>query len=387
MKTVLFIRTRYFNRPKLQARLVGVHQYARLHGWTVRVVEAPHEQDIPSLLKFWNPIGCILEAGSWKEVYPKRLFGRCPIVYLDRDPEMIRDAFCVAHDPKATSALAAKELLALGFPHVAFVPYFSPVSWSQNREREFVEAMRLNGKDVQVFRTTETSETVAWRRNLMTWLAALPKPCAVFAANDLMGEAVIQTAAELGINVPKELAVLSVDNTEVTCENTRPKLSSIAMDYIGAGVMSAQLLAERLTDPTLRPCCRYFGPLAVVRRESTRKIADGTDARVAAALELINREACAHLTVVQVAATMKCSRRMAELLFRNTTGKSILETIQDVRVERACSLLKTTRATVNAIANMCGYSKDVFLQKLFRERFGVSMSGWRQKALTPKFMK
>ena len=103
MKTVLFIRTRYFNRPKLQARLVGVHQYARLHGWTVRVVEAPREQDIPSLLKFWNPIGCILEAGSWKEVYPKRLFGRCPIVYLDRDPEMIRDAFCVAHDPKATS--------------------------------------------------------------------------------------------------------------------------------------------------------------------------------------------------------------------------------------------------------------------------------------------
>ena len=376
MDTILFIRTYSNQKPAYQDRFTGVCRFAHARGWHVQAIDRPEPRHLPSLLHFWQPIGCIVESGSWRNDYPEKLFRPLPVIYLDRDPSTIRNAFCVAHDPKPTVELAAKELLSLGLTHFAFVPNYSPVTWSRSRERLFRETLALHGFVPVVFRSRETADTPRWRGELASWLKGLPKPCAVFAVNDPVGEAVLSAAAAYGIAVPDELAVVAVDNSEAICENTHPTLSSVALDFVGAGYLSAQLLAERIADPSLPPCCRFFAPLATVRRASTR-LFRYRDARVVDALKFISTAACGKISVRDVSARMGCSRRLAELRFRERVGKSILEAIQDVRFEHACTLLRTTTASMRMIANSCGYSQDVFLQKLFRKRLGKTMAEWR----------
>ena len=197
------------------------------------------------------------------------------------------------------------------------------------------------------------------------------------SANDPVGEAVLSAAAEGGISVPDEIAVIGVDNAEIICENAKPPLSSVALNYIEAGYLSAALLAERISRPRMKPVCRYYSPTTIVRRASTRRF-NYRDGRVVKAMKLISNEACGHLTVARVVETMGCTRRLAEIRFRDLVGMSILEAIQDVRLNHACLLLRTTTSTTNAIANTCGYSKDIFLQKLFRRKFGKSMTEFRK---------
>jgi LacI family transcriptional regulator len=98
---------------------------------------------------------------------------------------------------------------------------------------------------------------------------------------------------------------------------------------------------------------------------------------VVRALELIRTKACEGLSAEQVLSEMKCSRRLAEIRFRQATGHSPLEEIQIRRLERACEMLSSTNNTIEAIAAMCGYSSAVFLQKLFRRHIGITPREWR----------
>lgn len=51
-------------------------------------------------------------------------------------------------------------------------------------------------------------------------------------------------------------------------------------------------------------------------------------------------------------------------------GKTPVEYIQDLRVERAVHLLKTSKLIVDRIAGQVGYADGVTLQTLLRRRIG-----------------
>ena len=377
MKILIHFRPFISQSLDNQDALAGVRHYAHLHNWHVQTVNRPAPAEIPSLLAFWKPLGCIVESELGPAEYPPSLFGKTPVVYLDPGSKAIQNVFCTLDDPQATISLAARELLSLGLANYAFVPYFRPISWSLDRETEFRKILKLNGLRVHVFQSDETGPTPAWIQQLGTWIRELPKPCALLAVNDIVGESVVNTASAQGIAVPDNLAVVSIDNSKTICENTNPPLTSVALDFFRAGFLSAELLAEKLAKPHLKPCCRYYPPIAIIRRASSRRF-NYQDNRVVTALKLINGENFNTLTSSQIISAMGCSRRLAEIRFRDMTGMSILEAIQKVRLERACALLKTTRLTNNEIANLCGYSKDFFLQKLFRKHFNKTMSEFRR---------
>ena len=87
MDTVLFIRYNSTRQPMLEERLQGVNGYARDHGWHVQTVDRPAPAQLRRLFDLWHPCGVIVESGSRKNIYPPRLFGKLPFVYLDRDAE------------------------------------------------------------------------------------------------------------------------------------------------------------------------------------------------------------------------------------------------------------------------------------------------------------
>jgi LacI family transcriptional regulator len=344
-------------------------------------VDKPNLDKVDSLIDLWHPRGVIIEGWHGANQFPSPFFRHLPVVYIDHDNKTsshTKDRVgYVEHDPKSTAKIAAKELLSLDCAAYAFIPNFIPMSWSSNREAAFRETLALHDKTLLSFPSLSKSEDMArWHENLRDFLKHIPKPCGVFAANDYVGESVLVACADIGLSVPDEVAVVGVDDYATICENTMPTLSSIALDFIGAGRLSVELLEKLIhsESPAFEVCT--FGITGFTRRASSRRLRRNYP-EVVRALEQIRTKACEGLSAVQVLSEMKCSRRLAEMRFRQATGHSLLEEIQTHRLERACELLASTDSSVEAVANMCGYGSAVFLQKLFRRHMGVTPREWR----------
>ena len=304
-----------------------------------------------------------------------------PTVLIDPDPTRLPSgAFTVRHDSVAAATLAAKELLSTGFTHFAYVPYPQKRFWSIERETAFTKSIAINGGTCKVFRARNTSnaDSPDYLRSLREFIAALPRPCGIFAANDQIAASILTTTPLLELSIPDDIAVIGVDNYVNICEDTTPPLSSIEPDYYKAGTVAAMLMME-IVNARNRPTIlrkRTFGPVRIVRRASTR-IFKSHDADVEAALELIQKEACTGLSAARVTRLFACSRVYAEMRFRKATGQSILEAIQAVRLERAKEMLRNPDQQIKAIADFCGFKHPAALCKLFLKKTGMTMSAWR----------
>ena len=366
MTTVLYFQAS--GKVSARQKLEGVYAYGRDRGWDVQVVEPEtSERKAAELAEFWTPDGIIVECGSEQNHFDPTIFGKTPVVFLDRNPKTLAGpAFCVTHDSVATAKIAARELLSLKLTSYAYVPWPEPRFWSEEREKGFAAALRLNRQGyIRFSGKAKSSDIRNMQKELGTWLAGLPLPVGIFAANDFMAAQVAAAASRAGLNIPEDIALVGVDNDELLCENTKPTLSSVMPDFRAAGEKAAGMLARLMTNPKARPTSETFGPLRLVRRSSTNR-SKRTDREVLAALDLIRREACNGLKARDVFAAFTCTRRMAEIRFRAATGKSPLEAIQEIRLAKAEELLKDPTRDRNAIANLCGYSSANALANFLR---------------------
>jgi len=390
MKQILYFESSFYANNRLVQQ--GVYRYARFAKWKVQIVpyagaakqqcvevEGDGRPDIKGLLDFWHPAGVLVDCGAAPDLLRQKDFGDTPAVFIDRRPGPSWNV-CVSDDPMGIAKIAAHELLSLGLPHYGYVPWLTHVPWSRDRGELFGNLVRMNGYGCQVFPNSGGSVSLKTHcARLCEWLKALPKPCGILAANDAIGARVLLCAARCRIRVPDELAVIGVDNDSQTCECATPTLTSIGQDHERAGYLGAQLLDAWLSKPSHRPASETYGPLAISRRASTCVIRR-RDAKVASAIELIRRRACEPLRAHEVVATMGCSRRLAEQRFREVTGRSILEEIQHVRIDRAVYLLEHSAEPISRVAELCGYRSTESLRKVFCALKGHSPADWRRFA-------
>ena len=122
----------------------------------------------------------------------------------------------------------------------------------------------------------------------------------------------------------------------------------------------------------------FVGVKAVVHRDSTIDVSVAGKL-VQKAVAYIRKNALRDISVSDVARHLGCSRRLADLRFRELMGTSIGEMIISARLDEAKRLLVSTREPLNAIATSCGYANPNSLKNLFKKRFGLSMREWRQQ--------
>ena len=75
----------------------------------------------------------------------------------------------------------------------------------------------------------------------------------------------------------------------------------------------------------------------------------------------------------QAAQALGTSKRTLARRMESVLGKSPLAFFQDLRIERAVHLLRTTRASVDQIATKVGYAEGVTLRALLRRKLGRSV--------------
>lgn len=359
----------------------GLYRYAQTHGWTIFIVEHELERKaIEDLLAFWQPDGIIVEgAMDEKGVLLSDVFGARPVVYLVCDQmRLAKDALRIGHDSVSLGRTAARELLPLGLASFAFFG-FAHIFWSEERERCFREALQLSGRDAQTFarpfwESDRAAQTEDFVQAFGDWLKALPKPCGLLAANDLLATEAIRTCQALGVAVPDDVLILGIDNDESLCEHIAPTLSSIRPNFTAAGEQAAALLDERLSarGAFRGEAQRFFAANSIVRRQSTCRL-PRANAAVSQALEIIRLRACDGLKPRDVFAELSVSRRLAELRFRELVGHSVQEEISRVRLARVKELLVCPDVPLESIAARCGWKSAAQLRVYFKAVEGQTL--------------
>src|SRR5215831_13271375 len=152
----------------------------------------------------------------------------------------------VETDDAAMARLAAEHLLDRGFKNFGFFGY-DLFHWSTWREEEFVRTVTKAGNTCSVFRPHSTNKRqpislMEEEKQLVTWIQKLPKPVGVMACYDVRGQQLLDVCRRVGVAVPDEMAVVSVDNDEMICSLSDPPLSSVIPNTHQTGYEAARML-------------------------------------------------------------------------------------------------------------------------------------------------
>jgi LacI family transcriptional regulator len=211
---------------------------------------------------------------------------------------------------------------------------------------------------------------------LADWISRLPMPIGLFACNDDRGREVLEACSLAGLEVPEDVAIVGVDNDEVFCELAFPPLTSIALNAETAGYRAAKLLDSMMRGQVSNPGRIVVETLGFVTRRSTEIIAV-EDEDIAAALKFIYLEQGKGISVDDVVSHAAVSRRNLETRFRASIGRTILEEIQLVRLERAKRLLVETSYPVSRIADLAGFGSAGYFIQFFQKRVGKTPRKYR----------
>lgn len=270
-KTILVI-TRADNPFVARTWLKGFVRYARTAKWRVETVRYSgargDHSHIRALIRYLSPAGIV---SSSSENDMAALLKGIPHAWLDTPTgEIMAGDSLVSHDGTATAEMAAQEFARLGLPRFAVVGDHPERIWSALRVSTFCNQARRFGKTADVLELTAPSkDKVAAMRRIDPWLRRLPKPCGIFAVNDLIASEVIAVANRLGLRIPEDIAVVGVDNDVDICELTTPTLTSIATDWEQGGFLVAEALDRAMRNPPAKPVRKTFGELGIIRRAST----------------------------------------------------------------------------------------------------------------------
>jgi DNA-binding LacI/PurR family transcriptional regulator len=171
------------------------------------------------------------------------------VVAIDRAPgELEVDLVC--SNNREGMRQAVNHLLSLGYRDIALLNGPEGISVTWERQGGYQDALRSAG--------------IAWRESFMIhsdfrqpggyaamarFLDMAKPPRAVVVANNLMTLGALQAIHERGVRIPEGMAVVCFDDMP-WATSLRPPLTAVAQAVEELGQTGAQLLLERLKDPT-----------------------------------------------------------------------------------------------------------------------------------------
>lgn len=360
--------------------LRGVHAYSiDRPSWVFR--DAEPEVSVVDSLKEWNPHGIIVH------LYDKTLLAnlrrwKTPIVSVTNTLPSARFPLVIADD-RRIGQMAAAHFLDRGFTRFG---YFGSdwTGFSKLREAGFREKLEEAGYEVRSCYAEflpRPSAAMSWAltdQMVLDWLAHLDKPAAILASNDVPARQLTDLCRLAGYRVPDDLAILGVDNDELECLLSRPPLSSVQMPREKIGYEAARLLDQIMHGRTPPEEPIILPPTKIVTRQSTDIVAID-DPDVSAAVEFIRHHIAEHLNVATVTETISLSRRKLERKFKKLLGRTVLEEIQNARIEQAKRLLIETDFLMGAIAKRSGFGTSGRMTIVFSEKTGMTPTEFRRR--------
>jgi LacI family transcriptional regulator len=100
------------------------------------------------------------------------------------------------------------------------------------------------------------------------FLTQIPRPFAAFVAMDRMAVQLCDGCRIHQLHIPRDVAILGVDNNRFFCESCTPPLSSVILPGQEMGYAAAELLAKRMAGEEV-PQFTRLAPIGIKERNST----------------------------------------------------------------------------------------------------------------------
>lgn len=287
----------------------------------------------------------------------------------------------VIPDVAANARLAIDHFAARGLRRVAHVGVRNHLSVKREGQA-FQEAARERGFPCSLHKCNDEVELdiERWRsfcKRVNGWLKRWEPPIGVMVHYDSVCRLLATLATRSGWKIPDQLSLLGTGNNTIICESVTPSLSSVQMCYHRNGYEAARLLDNLMNGGELPSAPIFIPPAEIAMRRSTDVFAV-PDARVAAALRYMAENCDRALSVGQIATAVNTGRRTLERRFRECLGRSILNELNRLRVERMKRLLVETDDPLKLLVGQAGFGSAEQMRLVFREFTGMRPTDYRQ---------
>jgi LacI family transcriptional regulator len=373
--------------------IAGVSDYIRRHHasaqsgrprWTIYVDTRGYfeRQELPA---WWTGDGIIARVTSPLLVQQVRM-GNLPCVNVSQICVPGARIQQVTSNQAQIGALAAETLIKTGAKHFAYHGPPAREFYTDEVSRAFVETVKRAGFATPVLFDPDRSlrsdnNPHDMLQPLAQWLTDLPKPAAVLAWNFLGGQRVCEAACYAGIDVPRELSVLSADYDQLIGDICDPPLTCVDQSPRQVGYLAAAEL-DRLMGGGDVESPRLVNPGGVVWKQSvlTGHISDEL---VSQAIDYIRANLTRDVTVDELCEHLGSSRRKIELHFRRAIGHGPVTHLQRLRLSEACRLLAETNLLVKQIVLKSGFRNAEQLQRLLKSETGMTPQQYRESHRRP----
>lgn len=255
-KKVMFCIPDIFN-PFYFGMIRGVNQVLEKYGYYTILVYTEHnrnrELNMIEALKERFVDGMIMVSFDFNEkMIAAMAESGLPVVitnlYESRNASASFD--CVYVDHVRATNLAASHLIENGHRNIAYLGGSVKEQTGAERLKGYREALEAAGIGYNPALVIQSDYTrVGGEREFGKFIKreGAGAVTALVAANDLMGVGSLTYCMENGIRVPRDLSIVTLDNTEY-CKCTYPRLSSVDMMQKQIGQNAAQALMERIQD-------------------------------------------------------------------------------------------------------------------------------------------
>jgi LacI family transcriptional regulator len=366
-------------------RQTGIVRYAREAGWVIDfsllLYHAVGEhQEYLDTAQYDGVLAICSKAAPWIPDLLAKF--KVPIVDMWADyPELPYPR--VLLDNVEIGRAGTRHLLAKGYKNLLFYGHAIEAKSVIARAQGFREAADAGGSGIQRHELIWDHKVGPMGRHARTemladWLKQAHLPVGVVGSKDQTASEVLEAAESAGLAVPRQVAVIGVDNDRAETELALVPLTSVDSARERVGYEAAKLLDQLIdgSPPPAKPILIPPGP--VVARRSTDALAI-RDPDIAIAIQFIQDHFHEPITAEDVAAEAGISSRHLLSRLLADTGRSVRDTIAWHRLEHAKGLLVSTGMKVQMVAQRSGFGTGENLCKVFRRMVGASPQKYRQR--------
>ena len=216
---------------------------------------------------------------------------------------------------------------------------------------------------------------------LVRWLRSLPQPTGVMTWNFLGGHRLCEACYFAGLEVPKQVSVLSADHDQLISDISDPPLTCVDQGPREVGHVAAAELARLMAGGRVEPP-KLIQPAGIIWKRSviTEHISDEL---VNEAIRFMEAHHTREIQIEEVCEHLSVSRRKLEQHFRRTIGHGPFTHIQRLRIRQASRLLAETNLLIKQIAQRLGFRNSEQLQRLLKAETGLTPLQYRDAHRRP----
>jgi LacI family transcriptional regulator len=258
--------------PVYTTMVAAIQSVVRAGGWRLILHstggDVEHELAIVRDLKRRFADGLILVSPRMTDEHVAELdAAAAPVVVIGRTTKGARFDTVRANSRRG-AAEAVRHLHEGGRRRIAFVNGPQETVPAASRRLGYLDGLRACGleRDDSLCETA-SDFTIEPGREATARLLERIRPDAIFCANDLMAIGALAALREAGLEVPRDVAVVGMDNTYL-CDVSYPPLTTIDLGAAERARIAAELLLKRIERPSRKARTVGAAPQLVVRATS-----------------------------------------------------------------------------------------------------------------------